>query len=500
MKLNPVFEGKAKVRPERDTLLLPYQSAWVLDESQMKLMEKSRQIGISWSTAYSIARKAPRKGYRFDTWCSSRDDIQARLLLDDVKSFSNILSKGFEDLGEKIYYDDNGKPYTSYEITYANTRKVYSMSSNPDAQAGKRGPRVLDEFALNPDPRKLFGIAQPGITWGGQLEIISTHRGSNNFFNRLVKEAKEGGNPKKFSVHTVTLQNALDQGFLYKLQLKLIEGGAKDDERIQMDEAEYFDHIKNQAADDETFMQEYMCEPSDDASAFLSYDDIEACQYHRNTKWETNLEEATGPLYIGVDIGRVKDLTCITVMEKLNGIFFVRRLIVLEKTPFDEQEAVLYPLLALRKTRRCCIDRQGMGFQFAERARKRFGNKVEEVNFTPASKEEMGYDLRLHFEERTLRIPTDEKNVLISDLRSVKKDTTAAGNVRLRADRDENGHADRFWSLALATHAGKTYKSAGNAVPVSPSRFSRAADRRDRHVIGRTSSGLWAVSGGRSVL
>src|SRR3546814_2348023 len=77
---------------------------------------------------------------------------------------------------------------------------------------------ILDEFALHPDPRKLWSIAYPGITWGGSMEIISTPRGSKNFFNTLVREVEEGGNPKGISMHTVTLQLALDEGLLWKLQ------------------------------------------------------------------------------------------------------------------------------------------------------------------------------------------------------------------------------------------------------------------------------------------
>ena len=46
--------GKAKIKPLDDTLLLGYQKRWVLDNSRLKLMEKSRQIGISWASAYSM--------------------------------------------------------------------------------------------------------------------------------------------------------------------------------------------------------------------------------------------------------------------------------------------------------------------------------------------------------------------------------------------------------------------------------------------------------------
>ena len=63
----------------------------------------------------------------------------------------------------------------TYVLGFANGVKINSMSSSPDAQAGKRGDRLLDEFALHKNPRKLYAIAYPGITWGGQLEMVSAH-------------------------------------------------------------------------------------------------------------------------------------------------------------------------------------------------------------------------------------------------------------------------------------------------------------------------------------
>ena len=100
------------------------------------------------------------------------------------------------------------------------------------------------------------------------MEIFSTHRGTANFFNQLILEARHKGNPKKFSLHRVTLQDALDQGFLFKLQQKLPE----DDERLGMDEADYFNYIRAGSADEESFQQEFCCVASDDATAFLTYE------------------------------------------------------------------------------------------------------------------------------------------------------------------------------------------------------------------------------------
>ena len=441
--------GKAKCGLENlDALMLPYQAAWVRDRSRIKLVEKSRQIGFSWATAYDLVRQAALESTRLDTWVSSRDELQARLFLEDCKKFGDILDIAASALGEGVYKDDGGKPYTSFDLKFNNGTTIHSMSSNPDAQAGKRGTRVLDEFALHPDPVKLYAIAYPGITWGGQMAIISTHRGADNFFNKLVQEAKFNGNPKKISLHRVTLEDALNQGFLAKLQSKLADG----DPRLDMDEADYFNDVKSKCADEESFLQEYMCVPADDASVFISADILEGCFYRYGEIWETEIEACAGDLYMGVDVGRDNDLTVIWVLEKLGGMLFTRRVETLKGMKFSEQEAVLYPYLALPKMRRCCIDQTGLGRQFAERAQERFGKyRVEGVQFTAQSKEKMAYPMRAKFEDKTIRIP--DSTEIRADIRAVKKTVGAGGAIRFDAARNENGHADRFWALALAVEA-----------------------------------------------
>lgn len=443
--------GNAKNIPS-PALLLPYQSRWVKDRSRLKLCEKSRQIGWTWATAYELVSRKSLVDARLDAWISSRDEIQARLFLEDCKSFANLLQLAAEDLGEKVI-DEKG--HSAFVLALANGLRLHSMSSNPDAQAGKRGDRVLDEFALHPDPRKLYAIAYPGITWGGSIQVFSTHRGSGNFFNVLVREIREKGNPKGFSLHRVTLEDALDQGFLFKLQAKL----PADDERQGMDEAAYFDFIRRGCADDETFQQEYMCVPADDASAFIEYGLIDQCRYPAGEAWEWSLADAEAArargveIYYGLDIGRVSDLTSLLVLEKSGGRHLVRKRIDLKGVTFSEQEARLYPWMEL--ARRGCIDATGLGMQFAERAARRFGaSRAEGVTFTGPVKEDLAYPVRSAFEDGAIRIGFDD-DALVSDIRKIRKETTAAGNVRFAADRGEGGHADRFWALALAIHAGK---------------------------------------------
>ena len=84
-----------------------------------------------------------------------------------------------------------------------------------------------------------------------------------------------------------------------------------------------------------------------------------------------------------------------------------------------------------------------------------------------------------------------QRDAIRADLRSIRKTTTAAGNIRFEADRGPGGHADRFWALALALHAasGKAVEYAYHPV----SRREHADLGRDIRVtagFGR-GAGLW---------
>ena len=454
--------GRARVVPRNpDKLLLPYQIRWIEDDSLIKLIEKSRQIGLSWATSYAAVERCARKSARHDQWVSSRDDIQARLFLLDCKMWAQMMKYAATDMGE-VAVDEHQK-ITAHRIRFASGHNIYSMSSNPDAQAGKRGSRVLDEFALHPDPRKLWTIAEPGLTWGGQMEIVSTHRGSRNFFNELIREIVEKDNPKGISHHRVTLSDALDQGFLYKLQSSLPEN----DPRQAMDEAEYFDWVRSKASDEESFLQEYMCVPGDDDAAFLEYDLIAGSEYAGRVDWD---RREGGPLYAGVDIGRTHDLTVLWVVERLGDVLYTRHIETLAKMRKSAQEAILFPWF--RKCQRVCIDKTGLGIGWVDDAQDKFGHIIEGVTFTSQAKEALAYPVRGFMEDQRLRIPYSAE--IRADLRNVTKTTTSAGNIRFTAERTANGHADRFWALALAIHATET--------PVQAIEFESALPRAGSNI------------------
>jgi phage FluMu gp28-like protein len=464
---------------------LEFQARWLSDRSRMKIAEKSRQIGFSWCDAYDTIMETAGVDWPFDCWVSSRDQIQAQLYGEDCKTWARALNIMAGDLGESLIETETNKKVSALRLPLANNRNIWNLSSNVDAQAGKRGTRKMDEFALNPENRKLFAIGYPGITWGGRLVIFSTHRGSLNFFNELIREIREKKNPKHFSLHRVTLVDALNEGLLVKLKQawRRID---PEDPRLLLSEDDYLQMVRNECADEETWQQEYMCNPADDSSAFLEYEQIIKCRYRAEEIWQTDLASAKGELFVGVDIGRRHDLTVIWVVEKLGDVFYTRRVVEMNRQRFDAQEAELYSFLELPQVRRCCIDETGLGIQFVERAKLFYGYKVEGIIFTPRVKEELAYPMRTAFEEMRVRIPDDK--FITADLRAVKKETTVSGNVRFSADRGANGHADRFWALALAIHAGSTATPPGSIVAFESEPADTGIDRqtlrRSRRVLG----------------
>jgi phage FluMu gp28-like protein len=266
----------------------------------------------------------------------------------------------------------------------------------------------------------------------------------------------------------VTLQDALDQGFLWKLQQSL----PADAEQQDMDEAQYFDWVRAGAADAESFDQEYMCIPADDDAKFLEYGLITGCEYPAGTAWQRGLTDAvTGRLYAGVDIGRKRDLTVLWVVEKLGDVLYTRHVEVMERMRKSEQEKILWPWF--ERCDRVCIDATGLGIGWTDDAQDKYGaHRIEGVTFTGQVKEALAYPVKGAMEDRTLRIPEDP--TIRADLRKVQKVTTPAGNIRFVAEATADGHADRFWALALATHAASA--ASGPVHAASRPRKNRLAE------------------------
>jgi phage FluMu gp28-like protein len=180
--------------------------------------------------------------------------------------------------------------------------------------------------------------------------------------------------------------------------------------------------------------------------------------------------DVTGRLYVGFDVGRKADLSVITVVEKQGNLFLVRGILRIRNMRLPDQELRLGEICRLRNFQRAAIDMTGLGLGLFEYAQKEYGySRIRGINFAstvPATQsirrdgrkrervrvtEAMATELLRLYEDRRIRHPRDAQ--LRDDLRKPERVTSPGGRVSIAATRDEAGHADHFWSLALAIEA-----------------------------------------------
>ena len=461
-----------------ETYFLPYQREWLLDSSRLKLCQKSRQIGLSYADSYDSVRKAAVRPGGRDVWVMSRDEVQAKQYIRYCRRWANILHYAAGDYAEQVFVLPNGKAATMQALTFASGASVYALSSNPDAIVGKSGHVKLDEFALHKDQRTLYAVAKPVIQWGGTLSIISTHRGISTVFNEIITEIQQRGNPMGWSLHTVPIQKAVEQGLVERIDAANASGLGRASvpaspspsdvaDNVQSHREQWLAQQRAECIDEEQWLQEYCCVPADESSAFISYELINGCtepELRLLTVAELSEVVSRTPhaaLYLGVDVARKKDLCVLDIGEKIGDVVWDRLRLELSNRPFAELEEELYRLLRLPQLKRACLDATGLGLQLAERARERFGWKVEPVTFTAASKEALANGLKIDLEQRHLRLVDDEP--LRADLRGIRKEVTLSGNTRF-AGETEGSHCDRFWAKALRQHAARHKVNAGALV------------------------------------
>ncbi|TFU26157.1 terminase large subunit domain-containing protein [Thermus tengchongensis] len=396
--------------------LLPYQQRWLRDESRFKIGLWARQTGKSFTVSLEAVMDSMRNPRR--TWVFlSRGERQSLELAEKAQTHLRFLQAAHERFSEPF---EAG--VTQHRIELPNGSRLIFLPANPDTARGYTASVVLDEFAFHRDSHAIWAALYPSITRYPDLKVrvVSTPNGNRGKFYELWHHGGE-----VWSRHRVTIWDAVQEGLPVNPQ-ELREG----------------------LADDLAWAQEYELEFVDETTAFIPYELILAAE--GDTLQDAWNQEAS---FLGVDIGRHRDLTVFVVLERVGDVYWVRLLKRLHRAPFAEQERELHALLP--RVARACIDATGMGEMLAENARRAFGWRVEPVKFSLPVKADLAQALRLAFEDRKLRIPARDL-ALRNALHSVKRVVTPSGNVRYDAERSEQGHADEFWALALALHAAET--------------------------------------------
>lgn len=407
--------------------LYGFQSRWFVDRSRFKIGNMARQIGKSFIVSLEVVDDAMETGH--DWVLLSAGERQSKELMGKVKMHCEAYSIAASDIHQSEYSVGDVR-YTLLTIYLPNGARIMGLPANPDTARGFSANVVLDEFAFHKDSDRIWKALFPTISRGYKIRIVSTPQGLGNRFHTLFT----GDN--QWSKHEVDIYRAVADGVPHNIE-----------------------ELKEGLDDEEAWQQEFEVKFIDEASAWLTYEMIAACQSDR-VPGEIMYEDFDlasfafacapgGRLFAGVDIGRKQDLTVIDIEEQVGDVFWNRLTLILAKVTFRTQEQTLASLIRKLNIERACIDATGIGAQLAEDTVEDFGAyRAEAVEFTLGAKNDMAVRCRRKFEDRLCRIALCRK--LRDDLHSVKKTTTAAGNVRFDAERTKDGHADRFWAKALA--------------------------------------------------
>ncbi len=463
-------------------------------ETKTQILHWSRQIGKSYTlAAWAVDRLLKYPG-RLVTVLSNSKDNGAEFALKAQEVAQKLgLAAQYEDLSGDFKFEN-----MRHEVRInvgGKIGRIKVLAANPRTARGFSGDLILDEFAYHEDSRAIWEAAEPIISSNPDFlcRIASTGNGRLNMFYQLISEAR-------ISYYRVRRSDAWKMG-----AIKIYS--AIDGREVTPDEA------RAEASDKRAYDQNYECTFEDESMPLLTQELISAAERitgltidHGEWSMATiqRLFRADGILEAGYDIARFRDLSVITVLERVGPVRRMIGMLVMENMRGPQQIEQARVLCRMPKFRRMEIDMTGLGLFLFEQLEDEFGSdKIGGVNFsttepvtdrirtegrsalTAKVTEIMATELLGCFEDKTIEIFADPD--LRDDLRKPEKVTSPGGRVSIASSRDAKGHADRFWSIALAVRAGSHEGDPGTFhrfVQSISQRFSRTVARRDRTCIG----------------
>lgn len=223
-------------------IYLNYQAKWNNDQSQIKVCEKSRRIGLSWADAAdSVLEAAKINGA--DTYYIGYNKEMAEGYIADCADWARAFNLVTSEIKQEVLIENEDRDIITYSIHFASGFKIEALSAKPRSIRSKGKPRSrlrIDELAFHDEPKEVLKAAIAFKMWGGRIAIWSTHNGINNEFNKLIQRIKNGELPT-YSLHTYTFTEAIEDGLYKRICHVLGEEWSleKEFEYIKTIEAEY---------------------------------------------------------------------------------------------------------------------------------------------------------------------------------------------------------------------------------------------------------------------
>ena len=435
---------------------LPYQEAWINDDSPLKVAEKSRRVGFTYASSYRMFQKCMRRGKGFTQWVSSRDQLTAQELIRDYISMwcklANVAAKGMT--GEDIQVIDTEKDITAFVCTFPNGARIVSLSSTPEAFAGKGGDVFLDEVDLHRDSGTLIDMAYPCIMWGNQLEMVSAYRvdGSKDTpFARLVAEAKKD-NPQNASLHRVTIYDAVEQGLVEKINEKSGRNQTRE---------EFLKQTRAGCRTLAAWESQFECKVQDAGGKLIPLDMLAPCQLPASAIADIERRFPDAPRFASFDIARHQHASAWHEYIQLGVTLYLVRREVWHNRDFETQWKFVDAQMERREKRiaRLAMDATGLGMEGAETRAKKFPGRVDQVNLESHRRHELCMMLQDKCRSRHMVYPDDAD--LQEDLTRPYTKTMTNGSLRVvvpQFESPESGeisHCDEFMASVLGVSAAE---------------------------------------------
>lgn len=412
LQQNKLKKPKARILPDHIRKIkeeLPekigmygFQKDFFLADDQFTIILKARQIGFS-RTAAAKALVQAMAGV--NQLFLSASEEQAKILISYASSHAAVC--GITASGSET------------ELTLENGAKIVAFAHNWRTIQGFTGDIWMDEFAWYPHPKRIWGAFVPSIgAIKGSLTILSTPFEEEGLFHQIWNNQTKYF---MFDRRRVTIYDAIADGLEFDLD------------------------VMRALFDEDTWAMMYECQFADDDASFFPIALIKRCVDYNLHYYSPDLHM---PLFAGYDVGRIKDVSALAALDRADeNCLTLAMLEILTRETFTNQETYLTTFMNHYRNAMLRIDKTGLGMALAEKISAKYRMRAAGVPFTRFTKENMALNLRKMFEDKMIRIPNDP--LLISDIHSIKR-KIGQRSFLYDSDRNEHGHADRFWALALA--------------------------------------------------
>ncbi|MBB2778287.1 UNVERIFIED_ORG: phage FluMu gp28-like protein [Comamonas terrigena] len=150
-------------------IFMAYQVKWVEDQSSVKIMEKSRRIGLSYSEAADdVLYAASAEGA--NVYYISYNKEMTQGFIQDCATWAKAFNAAASQIEESVLEEED-KQILSFTINFDSGHKIQAFTSNPRnlRSKGRPGERlVIDEAAFVDDIKELLKAAMAMTMWGGQ--------------------------------------------------------------------------------------------------------------------------------------------------------------------------------------------------------------------------------------------------------------------------------------------------------------------------------------------